>query len=73
MKLLIEEGVDPNMKNNLDFGQTLLSAMVCQGQEVAVRTLLETDKVHVNSRDDNGRTPLILAAESMLCFSAHSA
>ena len=70
MKMLIEEGVDPDSKNERDFGQTLLSTMAKQGREVAVRLLLETDRVDVNSKDRNGWTPLHLAMDRSTCISS---
>ena len=64
VKLLIEESVKPETNYQHD-GRTLSSSMADQGPKVGVRTLLETDKVDVDSKDKDGNTPLIMASKGM--------
>ena len=63
LKLLIEEGIDPDLRSERDSGRTLLSTIAAEGHEVAVRTLLETRKVGVDSKDKDGNTPLMIASK----------
>ncbi|KAM5378147.1 hypothetical protein ACJZ2D_004605 [Fusarium nematophilum] len=46
------------------FGQTPLSVAAMNGQERAVKILLEAEGINVNSRDDYGKTPLYYAVRN---------
>jgi ankyrin repeat protein len=64
VKLLLEKGVDPNLKPTSGYsdGRTPLSIAAAVGHEKVVKLLLANDGVDLNSKDNNSRTPLSIAA-----------
>jgi ankyrin repeat protein len=53
---LLENGHDPNVKDT--YGWTPLLWAANKGHEGIVKLLLATDTVDLDSRNNNGRTPL---------------
>jgi uncharacterized protein len=58
--LLLEKGVDPNVKDSM--GRTALLLAVSNGKEEVVELLLEKE-ADLNASNSVGRTALMLAAE----------
>ena len=61
VQLLIEYGVDINVKDN-EYERTPLIWAAQGGHEAIVRLLIEGDGVDINAKDSDGKTPLICAA-----------
>ena len=61
MKLLLENGADPEIKDNVH-GQTSLSRAAIYGRKEVVKLLLESG-ADVDSKNNYDETPLSLAAK----------
>lgn len=56
---LLRKGANANFRGR--YGRTALHFAVAEGYTEIVKRLLEVDGIAVNERDDNGRTPLLVA------------
>ena len=55
------------MELNDESDRTALLIAAEEGQEAVVRLLIGRDGVDINAQDEDGRTPLSLVAENLLC------
>lgn len=59
VKYLLTKGVDPASKG--DNGASPLIFAVAQGNDRAVKLILQSNQININAQDDNGNTALIAA------------
>jgi ankyrin repeat protein len=57
---LLEYGADPNMNNNVN-KETALHRACMNGNLEAVRQLMKSPHIHMDAKDAEGRTPMMLA------------